>query len=309
MQAHSGFQQFGESAHLGVHGHMGEVSSAVSSSVVVQPNKFRRSFMQCKTSALLFVALGAALIAAPSPSHVGGDSLYDQAFAEKGGNGKGGGGGNSGNGENHSAGRNGGATDSTTNFAAAQTGKQNQLALTDPSHPSMLGRWNSAKPLEHPAVQAHIRNGNFNGTMGMIAAYVSAQARYNTVQEQLTTVQTTLSTTDLATLQSDLATALTGTPYDTVEAYDAAVKLDSSLTDPEVEAAKQAIADFEAAEALVAAHELALDDLETAEANMAAYSNRGTWDQIRGAVREKLDLDPTEDDLAASEPPTATTQQ
>jgi hypothetical protein len=123
------------------------------------------------------MGLGALLIAAPGLGNIGSASLYDQAFAEKGGNGKGGGGANSNNGGDRSAGKNGGSPNATTNFASNQTGNQKQLALTDPSHPSMLGRWNSAKPLDHPAIQAHIRNGNFQGTIGMIAAYVYAEAQ------------------------------------------------------------------------------------------------------------------------------------
>ena len=143
--------------------------------------------MRRKSCALLFVAVGALLIAAPDPGNIGGASLYDPAFAEKGGNGKGGGGGNSNNGR--SAGKDGGSPNATTNFAGD---------LTDPSHPSMLGRWNAAKPADHPAIQAHIRNGNFQGTIGMIAAYAYAEA-----QALLGTDET--AATDLATAEETMA--------------------------------------------------------------------------------------------------------
>jgi hypothetical protein len=254
--------------------------------------------MRRKSCALPFVAVGALLIAAPSPGNIGGGSLYDQALAEKGGNGKGRGGGNSNNGGNRSAGKNGGSN-ATTNFAADQTGKQ-ELALTDPSHPSMLGRWNAAKPLDHPAIQAHIRNGNFQGTIGMVAAYVQAQTAYNSLQDELAQAQSALDSTDMATLEQALADALAGTQYDTEEAYDAAVAENPDLANPEVEAAQQAIADYQTAEQLVAESELALDDLETAEANMVAYSNRAPWSEIREAVREKMGLEPAENDLATA---------
>ena len=258
--------------------------------------------MQRKSSALLFVALGTALIAAPNLGNLGSESFYAQAFAEKGGNGKGNGnqGSNGKSGDTHAAG----------NGSAATNANQKQIALSDPlapAHPSMLGRWNAAKPIDHPSIQAHIRNGNFDGTMGMIAAYAQAQAAYNSVQAQIATTQTALNGTDMATLEAALTSALSGTPYDSVEAYDEAVTLDPNLADPEVEAAKQAIQDYNAAEALVAAHELALDDLETAEANMAFYSNRALWSEIRDDVRAKMGLDPAEDDLAEAEP-TETTQ-
>jgi hypothetical protein len=270
--------------------------------------------MQRKSSALLFVTLGAALIAAPNLSHIGSESLYEQAFAAKGGNGKENG--NNGNGGKaggaQSAGKSGSAA-AKTNFAAAgTTAKQKQLALSDPlapAHPSMLGRWNAAKPIDHPSIQAHIRKGKFNGTMGMIAAYAHAQTTYNEMQDQLTAAQTLVNGTDLATLEAALSTALVGTLYTNVEAYNDAVELDATLMDPEVEAAKQAIADYEAAEAAIAAGELALDDLATAEANMTAYSNRAPWSDIRDDVRAKMGLEPTENDLAPVAPVTQTTQQ
>ena len=44
--------------------------------------------MQRKISTLLSLALGAAIVAAPSLSNVGSDSAYDTAIAAKGGNGK-----------------------------------------------------------------------------------------------------------------------------------------------------------------------------------------------------------------------------
>ena len=56
--------------------------------------------------------------------------------------------------------------------------KEAEVAATEdtaPSKKSALGRWNAVKPIDHPAVQAHIRNGNFNGTIGLNAAYVLAQ--------------------------------------------------------------------------------------------------------------------------------------
>src|SRR5688572_30050050 len=61
-----------------------------------------RWFMHRKLQIFLSVALGAALLVAPSLGNIGSDNSYDSAFAAKGGNGKGNGGQN-GNGNGKSA--------------------------------------------------------------------------------------------------------------------------------------------------------------------------------------------------------------
>ena len=75
---------------------------------------------------------------------------------------------------------------SATSKGSKGAAKKTEVAATEdaaPSKKSALGRWNAVKPIDHPAVQAHIRNGNFNGTIGLNAAYVLAQDTYNKVQE------------------------------------------------------------------------------------------------------------------------------
>jgi len=276
--------------------------------------------MQLRTSTLLSLAFGALLIAAPGLDSAGDGLSYDQAFAAKGGNGKGNGGGNgkggSSNRGGNSASARGGDTssDDTTSVASVGQGKQKmsakELALSDPlapAHPSMLGRWNAAKPIDHPAIQAHIRNGNFKGTIGMVAAYASAQTAYKSMEADLAAAQAALEGTDDATLQANLTAALTALSYPDLKAYETAVSA-GAATDPAVEAAKAAIEAYESAESIVEAGEQALADLAAAEANMEAYSNRAPWSDIRDDVRTKMGLDPAENDLVSEEPTEPTSE-
>jgi hypothetical protein len=272
-------------------------------------------------SYLICLTLGAVIVTAPSLTNIGSDSIYDSALAEKGGNGNGKG--NSGNkGGNKSAAASaasaagaGGATN-----GSRQKSKDKQLAVTDLSalaHPSMLGRWNAAKPIDHPAIQAHIRNGKFNGTIGMVAAYAQAQANYDTYQQGLAD----LSVTDPAA--AALASALIAAGYTSVEQYQAAVlageaapvaAIDTALaptttttTTGETTTTPMSDAQIQAAEDLATLEVTAFSDLTAAEANMEAYSNRAPWGEIRDAVRAKMELDPAENDLVTEAPvdPTA----
>jgi hypothetical protein len=268
---------------------------------------------------LFSLALGAVMIVAPSLGNIGTDIAYDTALAAKGGNGKGNGGGNGntrGNSQSAKGKGTSSATGGTTDVASVSAkGKQKtsakQLALTDPlapAHPSMLGRWNAAKPLDHPAIQAHIRNGKFNGTIGMVAAYAVAQTNYNSYQSNLAAA----AVADPAV--AALATALTAAGYATVSEYNAAVT--SGAAAP-VAAIETAIATTDittgltttltpeqiaAADTLATQGATAFSDLSSAEANMEAWSNRSEWSVIRDDVRSKMDLDPMENDLVVTTP-------
>jgi hypothetical protein len=247
-------------------------------------------------SYLICLTLGAVIVAAPSLTNIGSDTIYDSALAQKGGNGKG----NSGNkGGNKSASASVAASGSATN-SSKQKSKDKQLALTDPlapAHPSMLGRWNAAKPIDHPAIQAHIRNGKFNGTIGMVAAYAQAQAGYNDLEAQAAAAEAAA-----IALEAELA----GAGYLTVEEYEAAVLAE---TQERIDTLDQAIAAAETAPLAPAEADMtaAFDDLAAAEANMEAYSNRAPWGEIRDDVRAKMGLDPAENDLVTEAPvdPTA----
>jgi hypothetical protein len=270
--------------------------------------------MHLRTSTLLSLAFGALLIAAPGLDSAGDSLSYDQAFAAKGGNGKGNGGngkgGASNRGGNSASAKGGDTTSDDTSLASTGKGKQKtsakELALSDPlapAHPSMLGRWNAAKPIDHPAVQAHIRNGNYNGTIGMVAAYANAQSTYNSMEADLAAAQAMLDGTDAVALQTALDSALLTAGYNTVADYELA-----GIPDPAVDAALQAMADYEAAADVVEAGEQALADLAAAEANMEAYSNRAPWSDIRDDVRAKMGLDPAENDLVSEDPAEATSE-
>jgi hypothetical protein len=282
--------------------------------------------MQIASSALVSLALGAVLVLAPGLGDVGPEFAYDHALAAKGGNGKGNGhgagNGKSGKGNNGgksaSAGQSAGTSSSKSMQATAdpafggkQKNKDKQLALSDPdapAHPSMLGRWNAAKPIDHPAIQAHIRKGKFNGTIGMIAAYAKAQSDYNSMEASLADAQATVDAGEAAAaLDQALKDAGYINGYADLEAY----RL-SGVVDPEVAAAIAALGEqavptpeeLDAAQAVIAAGEQALDDLAAAEASMEAFSNRAAWSNIRDDVRAKMGLDPAENDLETGAPQT-----
>jgi len=242
------------------------------------------------------VALGAVMLVAPTLSNLSSDSIYDSAFAAKGGNGNGGanGNGNGGNG-NGNGNANGGAIGSGGVASTGATNKEKmsakQLALTDPTapaHPSMLGRWNATKPFGHPSIQAHIRNGNYNGTIGMLAAFGQAVNTMNTAQDAMAAA-------DPAVMA--LAQALKTAGYSSLADYQAA-----ALPDASVDAAIATFGgvlpsdtDITAAQALIDQNATAAADLEAAEGIMAAHSNRAPWGDIRDDVLVRMGL---EDPLA-----------
>jgi hypothetical protein len=80
---------------------------------------------------LLNLAFGAALIVAPSLTNIGSGSIYDSAFADKGGNGKGGGNnGGNGNGGNSNGGGNGsGISKSAAKAKHAKAPKKRKVML------------------------------------------------------------------------------------------------------------------------------------------------------------------------------------
>lgn len=212
---------------------------------------------------LLVVALLGATALFLSPLHISqsGSLAYQPAEAGK-GNGKGNGNGNG------NAGGNGGSAN-PGNSGDQSLGKKPELVLAGQgAEASSLGRWNAAKPFDHPAIQAHIRNGNFNGTIGMMAGYIVAQNTLNDMQAD-----------------PELAAKLA----------EAQAILDAEAADP----AQTTYTDEQiaAAQALIDGYNSAVSSLAEAEALMDRYSNRAPWEEIRTAVRLKLGLDPAENDL------------
>ena len=100
---------------------------------------------------------------------------------------------------------------SATSKGSKGAAKKTEVAATEdaaPSKKSALGRWNAVKPIDHPAVQAHIRNGNFNGTIGLNAAYVLAQTEYDTLEKQdLAAAQALVKATETYSAEQDAAKA------------------------------------------------------------------------------------------------------
>ena len=184
---------------------------------------------------------------------------------------------------------------------------------------SELGRWSAVKPMEHPAIQAHIRNGNFKGTIGLNAAYLVAQDTYNKLDPQALAEAKALveaaesypaaaaeaEATIAKAVESYNAANAEGEPDLSVDEYKALVAEGKIVPDDATKAAIDFVAagapDTTAAQALLDEAADALQALKDAEAAMATASNRGAWEDIRGAVRSKMGLDASEDDIAAAE--------
>ena len=191
--------------------------------------------MKSGLTALLSLALGAAMVAAPSVTNIGADAPYDLAFAAKGGNGKGNGGGNK------------GASASTA--GAGNSGKTNHGATA-----SAMGALNAG----HASAQAFANALAKQSTsrVGRIAAY----AQQNMVADQLATAAV-----DAAAAAATATAALPG--LQTTAATSAQGVLDAQLpgglmeTDPTAYAALQAQA---AADALAVTNAQATIDAAAA---------------------------------------------
>ena len=196
------------------------------------------------------------------------------ALADKGGNGGGNGGGgqSSGGGGAAHASANSNFSSQKSTAKGSNAAPQVQVAkVQGPAEASLLGRWNAAKPYDHPAIQAHIANGNFKGTIGMVANYLVAQKAVDD-------------------LQGDPDFAANLTLANATLAAQAAYLLDNTLTPPTAE-------ELAWATGFVAQADGAMDALASAEATMAEFSNRGDWADIRGVVRTRMGLLPDENDL------------
>lgn len=208
----------------------------------------------------------AALLLSPFHVSQSGSLAYQPAEA-KNGNGKGNG---NGNGKGN-AGGNGGNANSGQGGGKGLGNNKLGLVLAnsnEDAEAASLGRWNAAKPFDHPAMQAHIRNGDFTGTIGMMARYIVAQNALNDMQAD---------------------------PEFIARLAEAQTILDVEAADPAQTAyTGEQIA---AAQALTDSYDSALSALAKAETLMARYSNRAPWEEIRTTVRLKLGLDPEENDL------------
>jgi hypothetical protein len=270
--------------------------------------------MQLRKSTLLSLAFGAALIAAPSLGNIGADVAYDQAFAAKGGNGKGNGGGNAGKGSASASssdsgkskgGKSAKASDESTEddtSVASLTGKKTK----GPDHPSSLGRWNATKDFEHPSIQAHIRNGNFNGTIGLLARFGLALNTLGGMQEQAAAAEQ--ASADLAAALQTAGYGMTTGTFDlnaALSEYEAAMSLPDAVRNEEIDSLMSASENMPSAEDLAAA----AAELTDAEAAMSAASNKASWETVRSVVIDRLGLeDVTVTDPTAPTDPTTPTE-
>jgi len=208
--------------------------------------------MHRKLQIFLSVALGAALLVAPSLGNIGSDSIYDSAFAAKGGNGKGnsanssnaGGSSKSAGGSSKSNGANKSASLGTTSVGKSKKEK----SLT-----SQMGALNAA----HASAQA-FANPNPNSRVGRIkaavmatAATVAAQTAYDAAvqtaiaadpavvaaQANVTSLQTQFDAATDPVLKADLGTQLTAAKA-TLASAQATAATTTALADPAVVAAQ-----------------------------------------------------------------------
>jgi hypothetical protein len=103
---------------------------------------------------LLNLAFGAALIVAPSLTNIGSGSMYDSAFADKGGNGKGGGnnGGNGNGGNSNGGGKGSGISKSAAKAKHAKAPKKRKVMLNAGHASAVAG--SQAAPHANAAITA-----------------------------------------------------------------------------------------------------------------------------------------------------------
>jgi hypothetical protein len=176
--------------------------------------------MHRKLQIFLSVALGAALLMAPSLGNIGSESIYDSAFAAKGGNGKGNGGQNgNGNGKSANSSSAGGSSNSAGGSSKSNgANKSASLGTTsvskskkEKSLTSQMGALNAA----HASAQA-FANPNPNSRVGRIKEAVIQNAA-----------------AEAAAIAATTAAATAKTANDAVTAKEAEIKaLQDQIADP-----------------------------------------------------------------------------
>lgn len=215
------------------------------------------------------------------------------AFAKAGngggnGNGGGKGGGNGGNGHSSDKGKAGTKGSAKTHSASATTDVSLTTGTGKSLHPRDLGKWNASNA-NQAALDAHIRNQNFNGPIGGLAQFqlaAKAAAGAELTAEEQAALDSLLGDGTAAISDQALADALNAgaLPGDPVYAVDGGVVSCTENCDAVDLAAAQAAADAEAAQLADAADQAALDDfLRASEARIVDESNK------------KLSPDQTED--------------
>lgn len=166
-----------------------------------------------------------------------------------------------------------------TRSAPASASGKVKLAKSDPMHPSNLGNMNGALNSSPNAMLAHIRNGNYNGPVGHLAAFAVARTDAYGAQDVL----------DLEKAFADLDTELSMTEYATLEDYLAAKEGIEPITD--LDLAIMA-AEMNTDETLQA-------DLDAKVAEELAKTTYGTVGEYEDAVMGIAPIQGVEDELAA----------
>ncbi len=235
--------------------------------------------------AVLAQTLGLAVALAAMPSLVPLDPDAGATFAKAGnGGGQGGGSGNRG-GDGGDKGKGSGKGKSAAKSSAKASGAPEATDVSlatgpeTPLHPRDLGKWNASNA-NQAALDAHIRNQNFNGTIGGLAQFqLAAKAAAGTelTAEEQAALEGLLgggagAVSDQALADSLNAGALPGDP---VYAVDGGVVSCTENCDAVDLAAAQAAADTQAALLADAAEQAALDDfLSASETRIVDESNK-----------------------------------
>lgn len=236
-------------------------------------------------------------------------ALPDAVYA-KNGNGGGNGGGNGNGGGSGNGGGNGNGADKSGNggsnkggqgksqgaaksvkadkpakpAAAAPVVKVKKKAIVDatyetPLHPSQKGKWNAANA-NQAALDAHIRNQNFNGTIGALSQYqlaAKAASGVELTEAEAAAIESLLGGGSYDVADQDLADLLNADTIDGDPVYsvnDGVVSCSENCDAADLEAA-QDLADAEAERLAGDAEQQALDDLLSAsEARIVNESNK-----------------------------------
>ncbi len=267
-------------------------------------------------------ALAAVLAAAPGFAPFAGGDWGGAAHAKSdkaGGNGNGNGGNGNGNGGNGK-----GKGQSASGKSAAANGKAAKVASADGTlHPSQKGKWNAMNASTN-ALDAHIANGNFNGTIGALSQVrlaAMAAAGGELTPEQQAALDGFVDTGDVMADPQAIADALnegTDATLDPQFAVDENGMVscsancdsidDTALADKQAEA--DAIADELEADAVQEAYDQFLDD---SRQRIIDESNKpldeAQQEQLFDEMGDKWGLDltpeeePTEEETAEGEAP------
>ena len=168
-----------------------------------------------------------------------------------------------------------------TTKTAAQVKIQTKakVAATDELAPNLKGRWNASNA-NQAALDAHIRNQNFNGTIGALAQMqlaAKAAAGETLNDAELAALESFIGSEEIAVDDSALADLLNADAVDTDPVYsveDGVVSCTANCDNADVEAA-QATADAEAERLQEEAQQAALGGfLEDSEARIVDESNK-----------------------------------